>query len=98
MFFNNNNNCCCQNNNWQQEGSCCEMDRQCGCGCGPIVEQPIERCVERDICHKVEHICPIHTHVVNKHVYNHTYTPRYTCSEENQIINNDCGKCSGFMN
>ena len=44
------------------------------------------------------HVCPIHTHVINRHIYNHTYTPRYTCSEECQIVNNDCGKCSGFMN
>ena len=44
------------------------------------------------------HVCPMHTHVVNRHIYNHTYTPQYTCSEENQVINNDCGKCSGFMN
>lgn len=44
------------------------------------------------------HVCPIHTHVVNRHIYNHTYTPQYTCSEENQVINNDCGKCSGFAN
>ena len=44
------------------------------------------------------HVCPIHTHVINRHIYNHTYTPQYTCSEENQVINNDCGKCSGFVN
>ena len=79
MFFNNNNNCCCQNNNWQQEGSCCEMDRQCGCGCGPIVEQPI---------------CPIHTRVINNHIIEHTYRPEYSCSEENTVTNIDPG-CSG---
>lgn len=42
------------------------------------------------------HVCPIHTHVVNKHIYNHTYRPEYTCSEENVVVNNDCNKCSGF--
>ena len=47
MFFNN-NRCCCQNN-WQANAS---MMNQCGCD--PIIEQPIERCVERNICHKVE--------------------------------------------
>ena len=38
---------------------------------------------------QVPHICPIHTHVINRHIYNHTYTPEYTTSEENQVINND---------
>lgn len=52
MFFNN-NKCCCQNN-WQQEDSCCDMDRQCGCG--PVIEPTIERCVERNICHRVEQV------------------------------------------
>lgn len=42
------------------------------------------------------HVCPIHTHVVNKHIYNHTYRPEYSCSEENVVVNNDCNKCSGF--
>ena len=32
------------------------------------------------------------------YIYNHSYTPQYSCSEENQIINNDCGKCNGFIN
>lgn len=41
------------------------------------------------------HVCPMHTHVINRHIYNHTYTPQFTCSEETQIINNDCGKCPG---
>lgn len=49
MFFNN-NRACCQNNNWEQEN----YDNMNQCGCGPIIEQPIERCVERNICHKVE--------------------------------------------
>ena len=44
------------------------------------------------------HVCPIHTHVINKHIYNHTYTPEYSCSEENQVINNDPGSCCGFAN
>ena len=92
MFFNN-NNCCCQNNNWEQERNCCcNMEQQCGCG--PIVEQPIERCIERNICHRVEHICPIHTRVINNHIIEHTYRPEYTCSEENTVTNIDPG-CSG---
>lgn len=43
------------------------------------------------------HCCPIHTHVINKHIYTHTYTPQYTCDEEDVVINNDCGGCSGNM-
>ncbi len=43
------------------------------------------------------HCCPIHTHVINKHIYTHTYTPKYTCDEENVVINNDCGGCAGQM-
>ena len=43
------------------------------------------------------HVCPIHTHTINKHIYKHTYTPQYTCSEEEQVCNLDCGKCSGFV-
>lgn len=37
----------------------------------------------------------MHTHVINRHIYKHTYTPQYTCSEENQVCNIDCGKCPG---
>ena len=64
----------------------------------PIMEPIMTNCVERQFCHEVKHICPIHTHVINKHIYNHTYTPQYSCSEENQIINNDQGCCNKFMN
>lgn len=76
-----NNNC----NQWE------------GCGCNqPIIEPVINKCMEKQYCHEVQHVCPIHTHVINKHIYNHVYTPQYTISEENQIINNDNGSCCGF--
>lgn len=39
---------------------------------------------------------PKHTHVINKHIYRHTYSPQYSCSEENQMINVQCGSCSQF--
>ena len=75
------------------------------CDCGrdfmgqnPIVEPVITTCVEKEFYHEVPHVCPIHTHTINKHIYNHSYTPQYSCSEENQIINNDYGKCNGFIN
>ena len=62
---------------------CCE-ERQMGYGMNnccmpqcPIVEPAINKCVEREFCHEVPHVCPIHTHVINKHIYNHTYTPEY---------------------
>ena len=63
-----------------------------------IVEQPITKCIEKEFYHEVLHVCPIHTHVINKHIYKHTYRPQYSCSEECQNVNIDCGKCSNFMN
>ena len=60
MFFNNNKYCC--QNNWQQEDSCCDMDRQCGCG--PVIEPTIERCVERNICHRVEQPCFLMIYII----------------------------------
>ena len=73
------------------------MMNNCGCGCGPIVEPTTTKCVEQDFYHEVKHVCPIHTHKINKHIYKHTYTPQYTCSEENQMVNVDCGSCSQFQ-
>ena len=72
--------------------------RNCGCGCQQqvITEPVITNCVEKEFVHEVPHVCPIHTHVINRHIYNHTYTPQYTCSEEDQIINNDNGSCCQF--
>lgn len=43
------------------------------------------------------HIIPIHTNVVNNHIYKHTYMPEYTCSEESITTNINDG-CSGFNN
>ncbi len=42
------------------------------------------------------HVCPIHTRVINHHVYRHTYRPAYTCSEENVVSNVQCGSCCQF--
>ena len=67
----------------------CQMDRMCF-EQQPIMEPVITNCVEKEFYHEVQHCCPIHTHVINKHIYNHTYTPQYSCSEENVIINNEC--------
>ena len=79
---------------------CC-FNRNMGCipSCEQqIVEPPINKCIEKEFYHEVPHVCPIHTHVINRHIYKHTYTPQYSCSEENQVINNDCGGCSQFQN
>ena len=79
------------------------FNNRCNCGCRPqpqmenmVMEPVITKCIEKEYYHEVPHCCPIHTHVINKHIYTHTYTPEYTCDEENVIINNDCGKCSNF--
>ena len=71
--------------------NCCQRQNQ-------IIEPTINKCVEKDFYHEVSHIIPVHTHFINRHIYNHTYTPQYSCSEENQIINNECNKCNGFIN
>ena len=64
----------------------------------PIVEPMQERVVNRTIMHEVPHICPINTRIINNHVYRHTYSPRYTCCEENVCTNVQCGSCCCFNN
>lgn len=79
-------------NNYYQQSS----QMQQGCNNSPIVECPIEKCVHREIYHNVPHVCPIHTKIINHHIYKHTYTPQYTCCEENEVINVDEGSCCNF--
>ena len=55
-----------------------------------------ERVVHRTFVHEVPHTCPIHTRIINHHVYKHTYRPVYTCSEENVCSNVQCGSCCQF--
>lgn len=62
----------------------------------PVVEPTRERCVYRNIIHEVPHVCPINTRIINNHIYRHTYQPRYTCSEENVVTNQQCGSCCQF--
>lgn len=76
-------------------GGCCNNMNQ-GCMEREIVEPTINKCIEKEYYHEVPHVCPIHTHVINKHIYKHTYTPQYSCSEENQVYNEDCGSCCNF--
>ena len=56
-----------------------------GIECEPVIECPCERVVNRQICHHIQHIQPIHTRIINHHVYNHSCMPQYTCCEENQV-------------
>lgn len=55
--------------------------------CHPVMECPEERCVHREIYHDVTHVKPIHTRIINHHIYRHSYRPSYTCSEENEVCN-----------
>lgn len=73
---------------------CCNEREMCEPMC--VHEEPINSCVQRDICHDVKHIVPIHTHMIDRHIYNHTYVPQYTCSREEQVVNNDPG-CNGLF-
>ncbi len=60
--------------------------------CTPIYECPEERCIHKQIIHDVAHVKPINTRIINHHIYRHTYTPMYTCTEENEVCNvNVCG-------
>ena len=55
-----------------------------------------QRVINRTFVHEVPHTCPIHTRIINHHVYKHTYRPVYTCSEENTVSNIQCGSCCQF--
>lgn len=57
----------------------------------PIYECPTERVIHREFIHEVPHICPVNTRIVNHHIYKHTYSPCYTCQEENEVCNVNAG-------
>ncbi len=65
----------------------------CGCPtmpgvvCAPVYECPQEKCIHKQIVHEVPHIMPINTRIINHHIYRHTYSPCYTCTEENEVCN-----------
>ena len=48
-----------------------------------VYECPVERCAQRNIYHNVKHIVPINTHIINNHIYRHSYDSCYSCSECN---------------
>ena len=58
-----------------------------GIVCPPVYECPQERVCHRYICHEVPHIKPCNTRIINHHIYRHTFTPCYTCCEENEYQN-----------
>ncbi len=68
-------------------GYCNMMNAMPGCVQNPIYECPQERVCHRYICHEVPHIMPCNTRIINHHVYRHTFTPEYTCCEENVCEN-----------
>lgn len=61
----------------------CGMNSMPGCQMPPVYECPEERVCHKEFVHNVPHIVPINTRVINHHIYRHTYTPCYTCCEEN---------------
>lgn len=68
-------------------GASCLNEAELGCMSSPIYECPQERVCHRYICHEVPHIMPCNTRIINHHVYRHTFTPEYTCCEENVCEN-----------
>lgn len=62
----------------------------------PIIEPMQERVVQRTIVHEVPHVCPVRTKIINNHVFKHTYTPEYSCCEENVSTNVQCGSCCNY--
>ena len=61
-------------------------NNQTGC-CTPVYEMPEEKVCHRYFCYEVPHIVPCNTRIINHHIYRHTYTPCYTCTEENEVCN-----------
>lgn len=61
-----------------------------------VESAPQEKVIHRTFIHEVPHVCPIHTRIINHHVYKHTYRPCYTTSEENVCSNIQCGSCCQF--
>jgi len=72
------------------------MKKHCMMPCSPCQEMPKEKCIHKTIIHEVPHVCPMHTKIINHHVFKHTFRPVHTCSEENMISNVQCGSCNQF--
>lgn len=78
-----------------QQPECCPTVCP-GVVCPPVYECPTERCVHRQFVHEIPHVLPVNTKIINHHVYKHTFSPCYTCCEENVVTNvNPC--CPGMF-
>ncbi len=73
--------------------NCCEMQNKEKLMCGSICECPQERVCHRYINYEVPHIIPCNTRIINHHIYRHTYTPCYSCCEENVCSEIYDGRC-----
>ena len=69
------------------------MNNGCGTVCPPVHECPQERVCHRYINYEVPHLIPCNTRIINHHIYRHTYTPCYSCCEENVCENVFDGRC-----
>lgn len=58
-----------------------QTNKMSECMMPPICECGHETVCDRYIVHEVPHIIPMHTRIVNHHIFKHTYTPVYTSSE-----------------
>ena len=65
----------------------------CACSCPPVCECPQNQVCHRVLNYNVPHIIPMHTTVVNHHIYNHTYTPVYSYSEVDEVENVYQNRC-----
>jgi len=68
-------------------------EQEMGMPCAPMMKPPCERVVCREFHHCVEHVQPVHTRIINKHICHHVCRPCFTCSEENVVCNvfdNNC--------
>ena len=92
-MFNNNFD---MNFGYTKNDGCCPTVSCNTCPEDPVYEAPIEKCIKKDFVHEIVHVCPIHTRVVNNHIYKHTYVPEYTCSEENVCTNIEDSCCNKF--
>ncbi len=78
--------------------NCPPQMNPCNPCCPPCCCEPIYECPRERVCHKytnyeVPHIIPCNTKVINHHVYKHTYTPTYSCCEENVVSNVYDNRC-----
>ena len=62
----------------------------------PVSEPVQQKVIHKTIVHEVPHVCPIHTKIINHHIFKHTYRPEYSCCEENVVSNVNEGSCCNY--